>query len=272
MSFLSKLERSLGRYAIPNLSLYLVLGQVGVYLGIVTGRLDAGLIMFVPRLVLMGQWWRVVTFLLIPPSTNIIFIGFAWWMFHLMGSSLEGYWGAFRYNAFLLLGTALTVGLAFLQPDALVTNRFLAGSVFLAFAFLNPDFELMILFILPVRIKWLALVTWIFYGFEFVVGGWSGRLQVIAAVGNFLIFFGQDLVLNAKSGRRAMIRAADRAAAAGHADEPLHCCRVCGMTDKSNPEMDFRYCSKCDGAECYCPEHIRNHVHVVAGKEVPPQA
>lgn len=188
MSFLSKLERSLGRFAIPHLSLYLVLGQVGVYLAIITGRLDATLILFVPRLVLMGQWWRAVSFLLIPPPTNIIFIGFAWWMFHLMGSALEGYWGAFRYNLFLLLGTALTVGLAFLQPDAVVTNGFLAGSVFLAFAFLNPDFELMLFFLLPVKIKWLALITWVYYGFELVVGGWSGRLQVIAAVGNFLIF------------------------------------------------------------------------------------
>jgi hypothetical protein len=271
MSLLSKLERSLGRFAIPNLSLYLVLGQVAVYLAVVTGRLDAGLFLLVPRFALMGQWWRIVTFLLVPPPTNIIFIGFTWWMFHLMGSALEDFWGTFRFNMFIFLGAALTVGLSFLQPDVPATNFFLAGSVFLAFAFLNPDFELMLFFILPVRIKWLALFTWLLYGYECVVGGWSGRLQVIAATGNFLIFFGQDLVRNAKSGRRAMIRSADRAASAGRAEEPLHRCRICGKTDKTNPELDFRYCSKCDGAECYCPEHIRNHVHVVAGKEVPPQ-
>jgi hypothetical protein len=271
MSFLSKLERSLGRFAIPHLSLYLVLGQVGVYLAIVMGRLDAGLLLFVPRLVLMGQWWRIFSFLLIPPATNIIFIGFAWWMFHLMGSALEEFWGNFRYNLFIFLGAALTVALSFLQLDMVVSNAFLAGSVFLAFAFLNPDFEMLLLFILPVKIKWLALLTWLFYGYEFVVGGWSGRLQVIAAVGNFLIFFGGDIVRNASAGRRAMVRSADRAASAGRADQPLHRCRICGKTDKSNPELDFRYCSKCDGAECYCPEHIRNHVHVVAGKEVPPQ-
>jgi hypothetical protein len=267
MSFLSKLERSLGRFAIPNLPLYLVLGQVGVYLAVVTGRLDARLFLFVPRLALMGQWWRVFTFLLIPPPTNIIFIGFAWWMFHLMGSALEDFWGTFRFNLFIFFGTALTVGLSFLQPESVVTNAFLAGSVFLAFAFLNPDFQLMLFFILPIKIKWLALLTWVVYGFEFVVGGWSARLQVMAAVGNFLVFFGHDLVRNAKSGRRAMIRSADRAASASRAEQPLHRCRICGKTDRSNPELDFRYCSKCDGAECYCPEHIRSHEHVVSAGE-----
>jgi len=63
-----------------------------------------------------------------------------------------------------------------------------------------------------------------------------------------------------------MARAADRVAVAGQA---RHRCRICGKTDKSNPELDFRYCTKCAGEECYCPEHIRNHEHVLAGDEKP---
>jgi|CZKI01.1.fsa_nt_gi hypothetical protein len=267
MSLLSKLERALGRYAVPNLALYLVFGQVTVYLAILLGQLDKGLFLFVPRLALMGQWWRVLTFMLMPPSMSVIFICFAWWIFYMMGSALEDYWGAFRFNLFIFMGTALTVGLSFLRPEMAITNAFLAGSVFLAFAYLNPDFELLLFFVLPVKIKWLALLTWVVYGFEFLVGGWSARLQVIAATGNFFLFFGRDLLLSARSRRRAMAHAADRSEAAGRACQPRHRCRICGKTDLSNPEFDFRYCSKCAGDECYCPEHIRNHEHVVDPEE-----
>ena len=266
MSTVSKLERALGRFAVRNLALYLVFGQVAVYLAVLIGQLDKGWFVFVPRLALMGQWWRIFTFMLMPPPMNIIFICFAWWIFYMMGSALEDCWGAFRFNLFILLGAALTVGLSFLRPDTAITNAFVAGSVFLAFAHLNPDFELLLFFFLPVKIKWLALLTWLAYGFEFLVGGWSTRLQVIAATGNFLLFFGTDLAQGAMSYRRAMARAVDRAAAAG---KPRHRCRICGKTDLSNPELDFRYCSKCSGDECYCPEHIRNHEHVVSGEERP---
>jgi hypothetical protein len=266
MSLLPKLERSLGRFAVPNLSLYLVLGQVAVYLAILLGKIDPGGLVFIPARVLAGEWWRVFAFLLMPPSASLLFIGFAWWMFYLMGNGLEHFWGAFRFNLFIFAGAALSVGLSFLQPEMAITNAFLAGSVFLAFAYLNPDFELLLFLILPVKIKWLALLTWAVYGYEFLTGGWSGRLQVTAAVGNFFLFFGADLVRKAVQRRRGIAHAVDRAASARRAEEPLHRCRVCGKTDKSNPELDFRYCSKCSGAECYCTEHIRNHEHVVASE------
>lgn len=264
MSLLSKLERSIGRFAIPNLSLYLVFGQVTVYLAVLLGHKDTSAFLFIPRLALMGQWWRILSFLLMPPPMSVIFICFAWWIFYMMGSALEAYWGTFRFNLFIFLGAALTVGLSFLQPEIAVNNAFLAGSVFLAFAYLNPDFELLLFFILPLRIKWLALLTWLVYGFEFLAGGWATRLQVIAATGNFFLFFWGDLLRGARSHQRAVARAADRAAAAV---EVRHRCRICGKTDKTNPELDFRYCSKCAGEECYCPEHIRNHEHVVAPKD-----
>jgi len=269
MSFLTKLERIFGRFAIPSLSLYLVFGQVAAYLAMMFGRIDGGSLVLVPRLVLMGQWWRIFSFLLMPPPASIIFIAFAWWIFYLMGSALEEFWGTFRYNLFIGLGLALTVGLSFLQPDAATSNAFIAGSVFLAFAHLNPDFELAIFFILPVKIKWLALVTWVIYGYQFVVGGWSGRLQIIASVGNFLLFFGRDILDTARYRRRKMVQSAMRAAASGREAEARHRCRICGKTELTNPELDFRYCSKCAGDECYCPEHIKNHEHVVAPPQKP---
>lgn len=271
MSLFSKLERSLGRYAVPNLALYIVFGQVAVYLAILIGRLDRDWFVFVPQLVLMGQWWRVFAFLLMPPPMGVIFIGFAWWIFYMMGSALENEWGAFHFNLFLVLGAVLTLGLSFLQPNMPVTNTFLAGSVFLAFSFLNPEFELLIFFVLPVKIKWLALLAWIGYAYTLFAGNGSARLQVIASTGNFFIFFGRELVQRVRSRRRTMAHRAERAEAAGQAGQPRHRCRICGKTDLSNPELDFRYCSKCDGEECYCPEHIRNHAHIVsaAGKSTP---
>ncbi len=255
----------MGRFALPHASLYLVAGQAGVLLCIVTGSLHPEWLVFAPGLVEQGQWWRLFTFILLPPPFSptllgYLFLIFGWWLFYFMGSALEHDWGAFRFNAYLLFGYALTVGLSFLTPGALVTNLFLAGSVFLAFAYLNPTFELVIFFILPVQIRWLALITWACYAYSFVTGNGAARLQIAAATGNFFLFFGRDLW------RRAGLRTRQmrREAAAPKAGQPRHRCRVCGKTDLSNPELDFRYCSKCAGEECYCPEHIFNHTHVTA--------
>jgi len=272
MAFLDRLERTFGRWALPGLSLYLVIGQVGVYLLAMMGRLNLTLIMLVPELVRRGEPWRLVSFLFLPPNTNFVFIVFAWWMFYLMGSALEAYWGVFRYNVFLLLGYLLTVGLALLQPVAVVSNEFLAGSVFLAFAYLNPEFEIMLFFILPLKIRWLALLAWAIYAATFVMGTWASRLQIIAAVGNFFIFFGRDLWLHAGViSRRRRLASAGRAQRAADEDEPLHRCRICGKTDRSDPQLDFRYCSKCAGAQCYCPDHIFNHEHVHGEDGSPPE-
>jgi len=159
------LERRLGRFAITHATLYLIIGQVFVCLSALLGLLDLRQFVLVPALVVNGEPWRLITFLFFPPPVNfssmmsLVFLPFAWWIFYLMGTALENYWGAFRYNVFLLLGVVLTIGAAFLAPMSPVTNAFIAGSVFLAFAWLNPDFELALFFILPVKIKWLALLT-----------------------------------------------------------------------------------------------------------------
>lgn len=267
MSFLAKLERALGRFAIPNLSLYLVIGQAFVLLGALLGRVRIDWFVLVPAWVLDGDWWRIFSFLLTPPPPGrfgYVFVAFAWYLFYLFGSTLEGFWGTFRYNLFLFVGWALTVAVAFITPGAPATNGFLAGSVFLAFARLNPDFVMMLFFILPVRIKWLALLAWLGYAFAFITGSPATKLGVVAAVGNFLLFFAGDIVLSLRHGQRSMARKAREFATA---NEPRHRCYVCGKTDLTHPDLDFRYCSQCAGDQCYCPEHIRNHAHVVAADD-----
>jgi hypothetical protein len=132
--------------------------------------------------------------------------------------------------------------------------------VFLAFAFLNPDFTLYLFFFLPVKIKWLALIQWIFYFLTIALGDWPTRLVTTAAVFNFLLFFQHDIFQRVKQGRRRM---AMQAKVIADKHKPRHVCRVCGVTNLSDPTMRFRYCSKCEGQCGYCMEHIRDHEHVI---------
>src|SRR5579871_5150903 len=115
-TLLNKLERVFGRFAVANISLYLVAGQVLMFTFAWFDKISIEPFLLIPAYVLHGQWWRVLTFLLVPPPVSVIFIAFSWWIFYLMGSALEDYWGVFRYNLFLFMGWALTVGAAFLTP------------------------------------------------------------------------------------------------------------------------------------------------------------
>lgn len=260
MAFLNRLERILGRFAIHHLPLYLVAAQVIVLTVALFGRPDIlNFIALLPAAVLEGQVWRVVSFLFVPPVDptrltmfGAVFLAFGWYMFWMMGSALEGYWGAFRFNLFVLTGWLLTVLVSFLFPMTWATNAFLAGTVFLAFAFLNPDFEILLFFILPVKIKWLALIAWAGYAFTFVVGNWPERLAVLAAVGNFFLFFGGEMVTRVRTGRRRMEHQARVAAARSEEREPRHRCAICGKNDITHPNEEFRYA---DDDQCYCSQH-----------------
>lgn len=261
MPLLNRFERRLERYAIPNISLYLVGGQVLFWAVSFLGFFDLERIALLPAEVMAGEAWRLITFLFLPPNAHPVFIAFAWYMFYLMGSALEEQWGVVRYNLFLFIGWALTVGLTFMLPGSYATNVFLAGSVFLAFAYLNPDFELLLFFILPVKIKWLALLQWLFYGYALIFGLWPVRLAVLASIGNFLCFFARDIIHRLRTGRRQMAHRARHVATQSEESEPRHRCVICGKTEISHPQMDFRYCSKCAHDECYCAEHLGTHTH-----------
>jgi hypothetical protein len=258
MTILDNLEKKFRNYAITNITLYLIVGQVLFFLFHMSGKFILERVVLVPNLVLAGEWWRMLTFLFIPPLTNPLFAFFAWYMFYLMGGALEGHWGAFRYNLFLLTGYIVTVAVSFLFPFYPATNIFIGGSVFLAFAFLFPDFEILIFFILPVKMKWLALITWIGYGYQFFVGSSPTRMFILASVSNFLIFFGKDIYWRMKSGNKKMVTKAKEIATTKAA---FHTCATCGITDQTHPQMEFRYCPECGGLG-YCTEHIVSHEHV----------
>lgn len=273
MRFLRRLEQTRGRFAVPQVTAALIAAQVVASLVLQARPNAAGLekILLIPDLVLQGEVWRLVTFLAVPPQIGRTPLGpiwafMFWYLFYLMGTALEHYWGTFRYNVFLLVGYVATVAVAFLSPQMPASNLFLQGSVFLAFAFLFPDFVLMLILILPVKVKWLALLAWIGYGLAFLAGDWMTRLMVLASVANFLLFFWRDILDRIATGRRRMSQQVAHLAA----NKPAayhHRCAVCGITDKSHPQEEFRYCSKCSGQLAYCSKHLRDHAHIVDPQE-----
>ena len=266
---LEQIERRLGRFAPTHVTLYLIIGQVFVCLSALLGLLDLRQFVLVPALVTHGEPWRLFTFLFYPPPVNfnsmfsLALLPFAWWIFYLMGNALESHWGAFRYNLFLFVGYVMTVAAAFITPAYPAINWYFYGSVFLAFAWLNPDFELALFFILPIKIKWLALFTVLGLIYEMVVGGPPARWLILASVTNILLFFGRDMLTAIRYRQRKRAVHSVRVAEEKQGPKARHQCRICQKTDLTNPEMDFRYCSKCAGDECYCPDHIANHEHVL---------
>lgn len=260
---LARLERKLRWLAIPHLTLYLVAGQALVYVLMIARPELIDQLLLIPSRVAQGEIWRLVLFLFIPPTVstdpvNMIFLFFGLYLFYLMGTALENHWGSFHYTLYILIAYLATISVVWVQLNSAATNMFIGGSVFLAFAFLYPDFVLYLFFILPVKIKWLALITWIGYGVALWLGDWLTRAMVLAATLNFLLFFGRDLIQKARHGRRRMKA---QAASAAQEDEPFHRCVICQRTERSDPKLEFRYCPECAGAPCYCMDHIHQHEH-----------
>jgi len=274
MSLLSRLDSKFGRYAMPNVTVVLIAGQVLMMVAYYLNPTNAQnrfdvleRIRMYPDKVISGEVWRLVTFVFDPPVSDLFFGFFFWYLFYLMGTTLEVAWGTFRYNAFLLIGYFATLASAFgvhfalgaAAPGFPASNGFLYGTVFLAFARLYPDFTMYIFFILPIKIRWLATLQWIFYGLRFLFGGWMEKAMIVASVSNYLLFFGSDVLRNIRQGHRRMRYQAHALKAPPRL---VHKCRVCGMSSDDAPRMQFRYCSKCEGQSCYCAEHLMNHEHV----------
>ncbi|MCK6490922.1 MAG: hypothetical protein L6R48_21935 [Planctomycetes bacterium] len=265
---LAWLERRLGRYAIPRLGLVIALGQVVTYLaGMSLGEGVAerftGRLALDPAAILRGEWWRLVSFVFRAPDTHPLFLLMGLWFFWFTSGALEARWGAFRFNCFIALGwlatlAAAAIGHFALGQGGLVEGAWYLGSVFLAFAWLHPDYLIYVFFVLPLKAKWLALVTWIGFALAFVTGGTWMRLLVLAAVANFLAFFGGDLLRRL---RRGGAGAAGTVRAALAEDAPFHRCAGCGATERSHPERRFRVCDECRPVADFCEVCLKTHSH-----------
>jgi len=263
MKLLDRFEKRFFRFAIPNLTIILIIGQIVVFTMNYMKIIPLDAFILIGSKVLEGQYWRVLTFLFIPIPTDLFFAAFTWYIYYLYGSALESEWGTFNYNFYILISYLLSLVIAFVFPNSYITNAYLFTTVFLAFAYLFPDFVLYIFFILPLKIKWLALFVWLGYGYVLITAPFVNKILLLVSIANFLLFFGSDIILKIKYGQKNMHRDIDRIK---KKKEYFHKCIVCGITDIDNPNMEFRYCSKCEELACYCKDHINSHECIVKKK------
>lgn len=265
MKILNKLERRFGRYAIPNLMFYIIGFNFLVFvLSYVNKGVDVvGTLALVPRLVMAGEVWRLFTYLFIPPSFSLFWILFVLYFYYIVGTGLEHEWGSFRFNVYYLAGMIGTTISAFISGSA--TALYLNLSLFLAFAHVFPNFQILLFFIIPVKVKYLAWLNWVFFIFTLMTAPMAGKLAAIASISNFFLFFGKDIIDRLKVDRAAYA-GRQRFQAAKPEKTTFHRCSTCGMTEKDDPSMEFRYCSTCTGDYEYCMTHLKNHEHVKAEK------
>jgi membrane associated rhomboid family serine protease len=252
MTWLDKLERRFGFLAIPGLIRIVIGFTVLVYLLVYFNRGFESYLALDPVLIRQGEVWRLVTYIFLPQTLSPLWLLLALWFLWFIGEGLERAWGAFRLTLYFLVGMLGTAVAAFFF-GAKFSNGMLIVSLFFAFARFYPEEIIYILFILPVKIKWLAWIMGAFLLFGFVVNGPEYRMALVAAFANYLIFFGPEIIHEARhrtevSARRKRFESHARSDA-----EPLHKCAVCGATELTDPNLDFRVAR--DGEE-YCMAHL----------------
>lgn len=269
------------RFGVPNLMLYIVVANVAVYLldSFSTGGVRlSDLLCFTLSGVAHGQLWRLLTFVLIPDAGGAIFLLISCYFYYWIGSTLERQWGTAKFTCyylggmlFTLLGTtivSLLTGVSIPVYGAGYVNF----AMFLAFAALWPDAQVLLFFIIPIKIKYLAYFDLAYFAWSIVryilAGAWYFAIIPVMALLNFVIFFWPELrrLLGMETTRarqavhyRNTTANAKREAQSANSGERR--CAVCGRTNRTNPELEFRYCSRCAGYHCFCSDHIFSHVH-----------
>ena len=283
---LDKLERKIGKYAIKNLTIYLLIAYAIGYL-LMFGQQFTGVpylnyIWFEPYLVLKGQIWRLFTWVLIPPKGNIVVAIIMFILYYQLGTALERAWGAFRFNVYIFGGMLFTIIGAFITfficgplipVGGFISTYYINLSIFLAFAVCFPDMQVLLYFIIPIKMKWMAVFYLVVVGYDIVnwvsMGWWFAAIPIIASLLNFFIFFMMTRNMsrfNPKDiHRRAEFKRAATPPRTQYRDgSPIarHKCAVCGRTELTNPELEFRFCSKCNGNYEYCSDHLFTHTHI----------
>lgn len=294
MKLLNKLERKFGRYAIHNLMYYvIILYALGFVFNMINPSFYYNYLMLDIDKVLHGQIWRLVTFLIQPIDSNILFLFISLYLYYMIGTSLERAWGAFRFNLYFLSGvlfnilavvilyviTRVAFGVGYSYP---ISISYINQSMFFAFAVLFPEMQFLLFFIIPVKVKYLGYLYGLIMAYNVISLFRSGTLEavgmgiaMIVALANFLIFFlmtrnykrispkerkrRADFQRSVRQGERMRDNVVDfqsRQAITRHK------CAVCGRTELDDDELEFRFCSKCDGNYEYCMEHLYTHSHV----------
>ena len=288
-NWLSKLERKFGRYAVPNLMYYIIiLYAAGFVLNIVNPEFYYRYLSLNAQAVLHGQVWRIVTFIIQPPSDSLVFIVFALYLYYMIGQHLEQAWGAFRFNLYFFSGMLFHVIAALLAYAVTglilpMSIWYLNMSLFFAFAALYPDVQFLVFFMIPVKVKYLALIDALYfiypvvqaflpaYGGNVYLGSYykANAMEAVVSLLNFLIFFLGSRNMRPYSPRQRKrkrefqqnIKRAQRPVQM-YANGARHMCAICKRTELDDPNLEFRYCSKCNGNYEYCQDHLFTHTHV----------
>ena len=270
-------------FGIPNLMLYIAVANVAIYvLDTFSMYTFSALLDFSRSAILHGQIWRLITFVFLPQSgdflffrgSGIFFVVLSAYFYYWIGSLLEREWGTTRFTVFYLMGVILNVLFGLVTGYASI--QYVNLSLFFAFAVLYPDLQVLLFFILPVKVKWLAWIDAALFAVDIVTALLAGSmiraLLPLLAIFNFFLFFWEDFIdaLGYQQRRfehqhsKQTINFKKAAQSAYEKKGYIHKCAVCGITDTEAPHMEFRYCSKCTGGTfCYCSEHIHNHQHIV---------
>jgi len=310
--FLNKLERKIGKYAITNLSLYMIICYAIGYVLYIFGNIFTlkyhlsvspfDLISLNPYEILNGQVWRIITWVLVPPSSPGLFTIIMLYFYYQIGNALERTWGAFRYNVYIFSGILFTVIGAFVlygislatavstPENAGITislgfsTYFINLSIFLAFAATYPDTPIYLFFVLPIRMKWLAIVYALSVGYQFIEGTQSVKIAIVMSLLNFILFFlttrdyrrinPKEIYRRQQFKKATQNTARNRNNTSGSGNfggfsqskNPSgiskHKCAICGRGDNDFPNLEFRFCSKCNGNYEYCSDHLFTHEHV----------
>ena len=286
------LRRKLEKYAIPNLTLYLIIcygiGYLMQYL------VPAGYqyLMLDPFLVLKGQVWRLVTWILIPlDSSNIFFVLITLYLYYSLGGLLERIWGTYKYNVYLFSGLLFTIlgafvlcgysvlmgaqptmytGLYLLNNGSAVyfgqfSTYYINMSIYLACAASIPDVQVLLMFIFPIKVKWLGIVYGIILLVNCIQGGIATWIVVIFSLLNFLVFFLRSkgkMHLSVGQIKRQQEFHQKMRSAGQTKGITRHKCAICGRTELDGDDLEFRFCSKCNGNYEYCQYHLFTHEHV----------
>ncbi len=269
-------------FGIANLMLYIIIGNaVMFFLLRMTNGQALQFLGFEWGYVLRGQLWRLVSFIFVPqtlePFSLILSLYFTWFI----GTMLEREWGTPKFNLYYVSGVILTIVTGIVSHYAfgfsmILGTYYVSMSMFLAFAALYPDAQLMLLYIIPVKAKWLALADVALFAVDVIGalfrGSFLNALLPVVALLNFLVFFWceiadqlsrrRNFARHRNSRQTIQFKSAVRQQRKKEAQQGYrHKCSVCGRTDTEYPDLEFRYCSRCAGYHCFCQDHIFNHEH-----------
>ena len=269
---------------IPNLMMYIALGSALVY---VINMIDKtytlyNILCFDRAAILQGQIWRLFTYPLVFDMGNILYTAIGLLCYYSLGRAIENSWGTLRFNLFYFTGMLL-MNIYCMIFGCAASADYLNLSLFLAYATMYPDAQFLFLFIIPVKARIFALLDLCLMVFGLLMYPFPYNLFSVIALANYFLFFGKDVAnvfpMSWRLNARRLFRkgpakqqkaktipfpnAGSYQATVAKPQAPFtHKCTICGRTDVSDPELEFRYCSRCNGYHCYCQDHINSHTHV----------